>query len=66
MNFGFAAAGFAIGVAGFYAPSPGGSFASSGQFTTINQRARSTYGQGGPVHVAPRTVPSDITGIGRK
>jgi hypothetical protein len=66
MNFGFAAAGFAIGVAGFYTPSPGGSFASSGQFTTINQRARSTYGQGGPVHVAPRTVPSDITGIGRK
>jgi len=66
MNFGFAAAGFAIGVAGFYAPSPSGSFASSGQFTTINQRARSTYGQGGPVHVAPRTVPSDITGIGRK
>jgi hypothetical protein len=66
MNFGFAAAGFAIGVAGFYAPSPGGSFASSGQFTTINQRARSTYGQGGPVYVAPRTVPSDITGIGRR
>jgi hypothetical protein len=66
MNFGFAAAGFAIGVAGFYAPSPSGSFSSSGQFTTLNPRARSTYGQGGPGYVAPRTVPSDITGIGRR
>ena len=66
MNFGFMAANFAVGVAGFYAPSPSGSFANSGQFSTINQRARSTYGQGGPIHVAPRTVPSDITGIGRK
>lgn len=64
MNFGFQAAGFAVGVAGFYAPSPSGAFANSGQFSTLNQRARSTYGQGGPMYVAPRTVPSDITGVG--
>ena len=64
MNFGFAAAGFAIGVAGFYAPSPSGSFANSGRFSTLNPRARSTYGQGGPTYVAPRTGPSDVTGTG--
>jgi hypothetical protein len=65
LNFAFAAAGLAAGVAGFYAPSPGGAIVSSGQFSTINQRARSTYGQGGPTQVAPRTSPSDITGTKR-
>ncbi|HYD06910.1 MAG TPA: hypothetical protein VEC60_14345 [Reyranella sp.] len=64
MNFAFAAAGFAVGVAGMYAPVAGGAIASSNRFSTINQRARATYGQGGPTHVAPRTMPSDITGIG--
>jgi hypothetical protein len=65
LNFAFAAAGLAVGVAGFYAPTAGGAIVNSGQFSTINQRARSTYGQGGPTYVAPRTVPSDITGTRR-
>jgi hypothetical protein len=64
MNFGLMAASFAVGVAGFYAPSPSGSFANNGRFSTLNQRARSTYGQGGPMYVAPRTGPSDVTGVG--
>ncbi|TAJ31988.1 MAG: hypothetical protein EPO67_12900 [Reyranella sp.] len=64
MNFAFTAAGFAMGVAGVYAPLAGGQIMQSNRFSTINQRARSTYGQGGPGYVAPRTVPSDITGTG--
>jgi hypothetical protein len=62
--FGFA--GLAVGIAGvsgMYMPVAGGQIMQSNRFSTINQRARSTYGQGGPTHVAPRTVPSDITGI---
>jgi hypothetical protein len=60
LNFAFGVAGLAIGVAGMYAPVSGGAIYSSTQFNTINQRARSTYGQGGPTHVAPRTRPSDL------
>jgi hypothetical protein len=66
MQFAFAAAGLAIGIAGvsgMYMPMAGGQIMQSNRFGTVNQRARSTYGQGGPTHVAPRTVPSDITGI---
>lgn len=62
LNFAFAAAGLAVGVAGFYVPSPGGAIVSSNRFSTINQRARPTYGQGGPTHVAPPTGQSHITG----
>lgn len=59
VNAGFALAGAAMGVAGMYVASPGG------QFSTMNQRARPTYGQGGPVYTAPRTGPSTITGGSR-
>lgn len=64
----FSFAGLAVGIAGvsgMYMPMAGGQIMQSNRFSTINQRARSTYGQGGPTHVAPRTVPSDITGIKR-
>jgi hypothetical protein len=58
-NLGFAFLNVAIGVAGMYTPAPGG------QFSTMNPRARGTYGQGGPVYTAPRTGPSTITGGSR-
>lgn len=65
LDFAFGLASFAVGVAGMYAPVPGGAITSSNRYSTMNQRARSTYGQGGPTYVAPRTVPSDITGTRR-
>lgn len=60
LNFAFGVAGVAIGVAGMYAPVAGGQIMQSNRFSTINQRARSTYGQGAPLYVAPRTRPSDL------
>lgn len=67
INFGFALLGLLGGAAGFYAAIPTGAFYASGggNFTTLNPRARSTYGQGGPTHVAPRANQSTITGTTR-
>lgn len=68
MAVAFSFAGLAVGIAGvsgMYMPVAGGQIMQSNRFTTINDRARSTYGQGGPGYVAPRTVPSDITGTKR-
>jgi len=68
MGAAFGLAGLMVGVAGvsgMYMPMAGGQIMQSNRFSTVNQRARSTYGQGGPTYVAPRTVPSDITGTRR-
>jgi hypothetical protein len=60
MDFLFALGGLAVTAAGYYTPVSGGMMMNSNRFTTINQRARSTYGQGGPTHVAPRGPASTI------
>jgi hypothetical protein len=60
MDFLFALGGLAVTAGGYYAPVAGGMMVNSNRFTTVNQRARSTYGQGGPTHVAPRERPSTI------
>ncbi|MFZ5784575.1 MAG: hypothetical protein ACOY4R_30645 [Pseudomonadota bacterium] len=70
INFGFAMLGILSGVAGVYAAMPSGGYYASGggggNFTTLNPRARSTYGQGAPTGPAAPTNRSTITGtIGR-
>jgi hypothetical protein len=66
ISFGFALLGILGGVAGVYAAMPGGGYYAAGgggNFTTLNPRARSTYGQGGPTGPAAPTNRSTITGI---
>ena len=66
INFGFALLGILSGVAGVYAAMPGGGYYAAGgggNFTTLNPRARSTYGQGAPAGPAAPTNRSTITGI---
>jgi hypothetical protein len=66
INFGFALLGLLGGVAGVYAAIPGGGYyaaGSGGNFSTLNPRARSTYGQGGPTGPVAPTNRSTITGI---
>ena len=66
INFGFALLGLLGGVAGVYAAMPGGGYYAAGgggNFSTLNPRARSTYGQGAPSGPAAPTNRSTITGI---
>ena len=60
LNFAIALFGFAIDVAStanaFYVPTP------SGNFSSVNRRVPSTYGQGAPAYSAPRQNSSTITG----
>lgn len=66
ISFGFALLGVLAGAQGFYAAIPTGAYYSSGgggNFTTLNPRARSTYGQGAPSGPAPPGNRSTITGI---
>jgi hypothetical protein len=66
INFGFALLGLLGGVAGVYAAIPGGGYYAAGgggNFSTLNPRARSTYGQGGPTGPVAPTNRSTITGI---
>ena len=69
INFAFSLLGLLGGVAGFYAAIPSGGYYAAGggggNFSTLNPRARSTYGQGAPIGPAPPTNRSTITGTTR-
>jgi hypothetical protein len=65
INFAFALLNLLSGIAGVYAAIPSGGYyaAGGGNFSTMNPRVRSTYGQGAPSGPPPPANRSTITGI---